>query len=54
MLQVITYQNAPKIPGYQTGKDPSKPQTGGTPLRLFVGNTIKYNGEPIAMVVADS
>jgi xanthine dehydrogenase YagR molybdenum-binding subunit len=54
VLQVITYQNAPKIPGYQTGKDPAKPPTGGAPLRLFVDNTIKYNGEPIALVVADT
>jgi xanthine dehydrogenase YagR molybdenum-binding subunit len=54
VLQVITYLNAPKIPGYQTGKDPAKPPTGGTPLRLFVDNTIKYNGEPIALVVADT
>jgi xanthine dehydrogenase YagR molybdenum-binding subunit len=54
VIQVITYQNAPKIPGYQTGKDPAKPPTGGGPLRLFIDNTIKYNGEPIAMVIADT
>src|SRR5688500_1688670 len=35
VLAVITHQNAPKIPGYQPGKDPSKPPTGGQPLRIF-------------------
>ncbi|MCJ8208262.1 xanthine dehydrogenase family protein molybdopterin-binding subunit [Mucilaginibacter sp. RS28] len=54
VLKVITYQNAPELPGYQTGKDPSKPPAGGGPLRLFVDNTVKYNGQPVAMVVADS
>jgi xanthine dehydrogenase YagR molybdenum-binding subunit len=54
VLAVITHLNASKIPGYETGKDPSKPPTGGGPLRLFVDNTIKYNGQPIAMVVADT
>ncbi|QJD96489.1 xanthine dehydrogenase family protein molybdopterin-binding subunit [Mucilaginibacter robiniae] len=54
VISVITYQNAPKLPGYETGKDPSKPATAGGPLRLFFDNTIKFNGEPIALVIADS
>lgn len=54
VVQVITYLNAPKVPGYQTGKDPSKPANGSGPLRLFVDDTIKYNGQPIAMVIADT
>jgi CO/xanthine dehydrogenase Mo-binding subunit len=29
VIAVITHVNAPKVPGYQTGKDPSKPRTGG-------------------------
>ncbi len=54
VLAVFTYLNAPKVPGYQTGGDPSKPPTGGGPLKLFVDNTVKYNGQPVAMVIADS
>ncbi|WP_158828728.1 xanthine dehydrogenase family protein molybdopterin-binding subunit [Mucilaginibacter lacusdianchii] len=54
VLKVITYQNAPKLPGYDSGKDPSKPPTGGGPLRLFIDNTVKFNGHPIAMIIADS
>jgi xanthine dehydrogenase YagR molybdenum-binding subunit len=54
VLAVFTYLNAPKVPGYQTGGDPSKPPSGGGPLKLFVDNTVKYNGQPVAMVIADS
>jgi xanthine dehydrogenase YagR molybdenum-binding subunit len=54
VLKVVTYLNAPKLPGYDSGKDPSKPPTAGGPLRLFNDNKIKFNGQPIAMIVADS
>src|SRR4051794_25838559 len=33
VLAVLTHQNAPKLPGYETGKDPGKPPAGGQPLR---------------------
>src|SRR5688572_21666186 len=51
---VITHLNAPKIPGYHTGKDPSKPQTGGQPLRIFYNDEIFYYDQPIALVIADT
>ena len=54
VLAVITHLNAPKIPGYQTGKDPSKPPTGGQPLRIFYNNEIFYYDQPIALVIADT
>jgi xanthine dehydrogenase YagR molybdenum-binding subunit len=54
VLAVLTYQNAPKIPGYQTGKDPSKPPTAGQPLRIFYDNEILYYDQPIALVIADT
>jgi xanthine dehydrogenase YagR molybdenum-binding subunit len=54
VLEVITYLNAPKIPGYQTGKDPAKPQTAGGPLKLFNDEKVWFNGMPIAMVIADT
>ena len=31
VLAVLTHLNAPKLPGYQTGKDPAKPPTSGQP-----------------------
>ncbi|HUP11734.1 MAG TPA: xanthine dehydrogenase family protein molybdopterin-binding subunit, partial [Niastella sp.] len=54
VLSVITHLNAPKIPGYQTGKDPAKPPTGGQPLRIFYNNEIFYYDQPIALVIADT
>lgn len=54
VLAVLTYQNAPKIPGYDTGKDPSKPPVGGQPLRIFHHNEILYYDQPIALVIADT
>lgn len=54
VLAIITHLNAPKIPGYQTGKDPAKPPTGGQPLRIFYNNEIFYYDQPIALVIADT
>jgi xanthine dehydrogenase YagR molybdenum-binding subunit len=54
VLAVITHQNAPKIPGYQPGKDPSKPPTAGQPLRIFYNDEIFYYDQPIALVIADT
>src|SRR5688572_21304897 len=54
VLAVITHVNAPKIPGYQTGKDPAKPPTAGQPLRIFYNNEIFYYDQPIALVIADT
>lgn len=54
VLAVITHVNAPKIPGYQTGKDPAKPPTAGQPLRIFYDNQIFYYDQPIALIIADT
>jgi xanthine dehydrogenase YagR molybdenum-binding subunit len=54
VISVITYLNAPKLPGYATGKDPAKPPTGGEPLRYFSTNEIFYYDQPVALVIADT
>ena len=54
VLAVITYLNAPKIPGYQTGKDPSKPAPVKGPLKVFYDDKIIFNGQPVALAVADT
>ncbi len=54
VLAVLTYLNAPKIPGYKTPPDPSKPPTGGQQLRIFYNDEIYYYDQPIALVIADT
>ncbi len=49
ILAVLTYFNAPKVPGYQGDTPPPK-----GPLRLFYDDQIYFNGQPIAIVVADT
>ncbi|MDO7874239.1 xanthine dehydrogenase family protein molybdopterin-binding subunit [Hymenobacter sp. ASUV-10] len=55
VLAVISHLNSPKVPGFQpTGKEPSQPQTGGEPLKVFFDDKIRFNDQPIALVVADT
>jgi xanthine dehydrogenase YagR molybdenum-binding subunit len=54
VIAVITHLNAPKIPGYETGQDPSKPPPAGQPLRIFYNNKIDYYDHPVALVIADT
>jgi xanthine dehydrogenase YagR molybdenum-binding subunit len=49
VVAVITVFNAPKVPGYQPGA--AKPLRG---LKLFNDNKIYFNGQPIALVIAET
>jgi xanthine dehydrogenase YagR molybdenum-binding subunit len=49
VLSVITYLNAPKIPGYQVDNPPPK-----GPLKILNNDQIYFNGQPIALVIADT
>ena len=49
VLAVITPFNAPKVPGYQP--DAPQPMKG---LKLFNDNLVHFNGQPIALVVAET
>jgi xanthine dehydrogenase YagR molybdenum-binding subunit len=55
VLAVITHLNAPQPPKPKPeGKDPSQPQTAGNPLQVLVDDKIRFNDQPIAIVVADT
>jgi xanthine dehydrogenase YagR molybdenum-binding subunit len=55
VLAVVTHVNSPKVPGFDTvGKDPSQPATVGGPLKVFHDDKIRFNDQPIAVVVADT
>ena len=49
VLAVITHLNAPKLPAFA---DDAKPPYRG--LKIFNDNVIHFNGQPVALVVADS
>ena len=51
VLLVLSHANAPKLP--QGGKAAIKPPAGRT-LSLLQDNVVHYNGQPIALVVADT
>ncbi len=54
VLAVITHLNAPKVPAYEA-QEPSKTSSGRGPgMMAFHTDEIHFNGQPIAMVVADT
>ena len=54
VLAVISHLNAIKVPGNADNEHPTEPSTAGQPLRVFYDNKVYSNGQPIAMVVADT
>ncbi|MGE5525812.1 MAG: xanthine dehydrogenase family protein molybdopterin-binding subunit, partial [Rhodospirillaceae bacterium] len=51
VLTVLTHRDAPKLP--QGGKAAVKPPAGRV-MSLLQDDTVQYNGQPIAVVVADT
>ena len=54
VLAVITHLNSPKVPGYDAGGNPAKGSTGGEGLKVFNDNIVRFNGQPVALVIADT
>ena len=54
VIAVISHLNAIKVPGNADNEHPTEPSTAGQPLRVFYNNKVYSNGQPIAMVVADT
>jgi xanthine dehydrogenase YagR molybdenum-binding subunit len=52
VIKVITHLNTPKVAGYQV--NPDKPEQSKGPYKLFFNNKILFNGQPVAVVVADT
>ena len=46
VLAVLSHLNKPAVAGYE--------QTGGSPMKIFYTDQVFFNGQPIAMVVADT
>src|ERR1700712_459133 len=54
VVGVISHVNSIKVPGFADNEHPTEPPTGGRPLRAFHDNRVYFNGQPIAIVVADT
>lgn len=52
VLAVVSHLNAPEIPGYSTAADAVRPLSG--PLRIFFDDHVYFNGQPVAMVIAET
>ncbi|HUP10567.1 MAG TPA: hypothetical protein VM187_00095, partial [Niastella sp.] len=53
VLAVITHLNSPGVPGFEPGIN-AKGAVGGKSLQLFDGPAIYYDGQPIALIIADT
>lgn len=56
VIDIIHYQNAPAVPGFQPPDPTKNPNARGGPagFKVFFDNKVYHNGQPIALVVADS
>lgn len=55
VITVITYLNAVKPPGFGSGGDKTAdPRVDGQAFRVFFDDKVQYNGQPIAMAIADT
>lgn len=54
VIAVISHVNSIKVPGFADNEHPTEPSTGGRPLRAFHNDKVYFNGQPVAIVIADT
>ncbi len=54
VLAVITHLNLPTPPGYKPSPDDQKSPSPQKDYKVFADNIIHFNGQPIALVIADT
>ncbi len=54
VIAVISHLNIPKLPGYEPAKDADTQPAIHKGFKVFGDNIIHFNGQPIAIVVADT
>jgi xanthine dehydrogenase YagR molybdenum-binding subunit len=54
VLAVISHLNAPKVPGWANAAQPAERAPIGTSFRVFYDHFVYFDGQPVAMVVADT
>ncbi len=54
VIAVITHLNAPRPPGFEQSAQTSDPRVEGQMYRVFYDDRIYYNGQPVALAIADT
>ena len=54
VLAVITHLNCPELPGYKTTPEQDNLAPTKKGYKVFADNIVRFNGQPIAIVVADT
>ncbi|MEP7251623.1 MAG: xanthine dehydrogenase family protein molybdopterin-binding subunit [Ginsengibacter sp.] len=54
VLAVMTHENLPSPPGYKSATQDNKPASPKRGYKVFEDNIIHFNGQPIALVIADT
>jgi len=54
VIAVITHLNCPELPGYKTTPEQDKLAATKKGYKVFADNIVRFNGQPIAIVVADT
>ena len=54
VLAVISHLNLPKPPGYKSSPEDEKSLSSKKDYKVFADNIIRFNGQPIALVIADT
>lgn len=54
VLAVISHLNSPGVPGWPAAKQPPERAAAGTAFRVFYDPLVYFDGQPVAMVVADT
>ena len=54
-LEVLHFENCPKVPGYQPSAFPELKNVGEwRGLKVFADNLVRFNGQPIALAIAET
>lgn len=52
VVAIMTYRNAPNVPGYTQSRDPSGKRVAGEELRVFQDDQVWFNNQPVALAIA--
>jgi xanthine dehydrogenase YagR molybdenum-binding subunit len=54
VLEVVTHENRPNVPGYDNPVDPKETRYSGQEYRLFYDENVAHHNQPVALVIAET